>query len=604
MLPSPRGEYESRLAQRRKSLASAELSHRRLSNFRLLAVLLTAAILWLALDRHLTLAWLILPAALFLTLVIIHSRVDQTRRKSQRAADFYTRALERLDGNWANAPDNGERFRDPTHPYADDLDLFGANSLFQLLNTARTSTGEATLASWLAAPATRNEVLSRQEAVDELRTRLDLREDLALLGQDFRAVGNPDALIKWAAAPPISFPRLMPAVAPVLASITLILVIAYLIQTVLGTPVDPRLRIALLVMAGIEGFLMYPLRERVARVTMTIEQPGKDLAILSLVLERLEAERFSSPKLAALRKQLDIQGVPASKRIASLERIIDLLDSRDHALMRVLGPLVLFTTQLAMAIERWRALSGPHVATWVAAAGEIEALSALASFAYEHPADPFPTIAEAGPIFEGTALGHPLIPESKVIRNNLSLSPSLGLIMISGSNMSGKSTFLRTVGINTVLALAGAPVRAESLTISPIRLGASIRINDSLQAGASRFYAEITRLRDVVAIAEDGPLLFLLDELLNGTNSHDRRIGAEGVVRGLVRRHAIGLVTTHDLALAAIADSLGPLAANKHFEDHLENGIMTFDYRMRPGVVEKSNALELMRAVGLDVAIT
>jgi DNA mismatch repair ATPase MutS len=272
--------------------------------------------------------------------------------------------------------------------------------------------------------------------------------------------------------------------------------------------------------------------------------------------------------------------------------------------MRVLGPLVLFTTQLAMAIERWRAISGPHVGAWVAAVGEIEALSALASFAYEHPADPFPVIVEEGPVFEGIAMGHPLIPESKVVRNDLSLSRSLGLIVISGSNMSGKSTFLRTTGINVVLALAGAPVRAESLTISPIHLGASIRINDSLQAGASRFYAEITRLRDIVALADSGPLLFLLDELLNGTNSHDRRIGAEAVVRGLVRRKALGLVTTHDLALAAIADSLAPAAANMHFEDHLEEGVMTFDYRMLPGVVEKSNALELMRAVGLDVAIT
>jgi len=200
-------------------------------------------------------------------------------------------------------------------------------------------------------------------------------------------------------------------------------------------------------------------------------------------------------------------------------------------------------------------------------------------------------------------MAHPLLPNSRSIRNDLYLSHAMQLIVVSGSNMSGKSTLLRTTGVNTVLALAGAPVRAESLTVSALQLGASIRINDSLQAGASRFYAEITRLRDILALADKGPVLFLLDELLNGTNSHDRRIGAEGVVRGLVRRDAIGLVTTHDLALAAIADSLGSNAANKHFEDHLENGVMTFDYRIQPGVVEKSNALELMRAVGLNVDV-
>jgi DNA mismatch repair ATPase MutS len=200
-------------------------------------------------------------------------------------------------------------------------------------------------------------------------------------------------------------------------------------------------------------------------------------------------------------------------------------------------------------------------------------------------------------------MAHPLLPESRSVRNDLGLSQNMRLVVISGSNMSGKSTLLRTTGVNTVLALAGAPVRADALTVSSLQLGASIRINDSLQAGASRFYAEITRLRDILALADKGPVLFLLDELLNGTNSHDRRIGAEGVVRGLVRRNAIGLVTTHDLALAAIADSLSPQAANKHFEDHLENGVMTFDYRIQPGVVEKSNALELMRAVGLDVGL-
>jgi DNA mismatch repair ATPase MutS len=187
------------------------------------------------------------------------------------------------------------------------------------------------------------------------------------------------------------------------------------------------------------------------------------------------------------------------------------------------------------------------------------------------------------------------------VRNNVSLSAVHHLVVISGSNMSGKSTLLRTVGVNAVLALAGAPVCAARLALTPLHVGASIRVNDSLQGGTSRFYAEITRLRDIVQLCERGTVLFLLDELLNGTNSHDRGIGAEGVVRGLLRRGAIGFVTTHDLALTAIADSLAPAAANMHFQDHLENGTITFDYRIREGVVRKSNALELMRAVGLEV---
>jgi hypothetical protein len=597
--PSPRTEYESRLAARRDSLGRAEAGHRRLGTYRLLTALITAGILWLALSQHLSLTYLAIPAAIFLALVIAHSRLDRTRKIAKRAVDYYERGLARLDDKWAESGENGERFRDPSHPYADDLDLFGPGSLFQLLNIARTTAGEATLARWLSAPAERAEIHDRQTAVDELRTRLDLREDLALLGQDFRASGHPDALAQWGAGEPVPFPGWMRLAAPLFALIALSLLVAIFAADFSS----PRLRIAFIVTAAIEGLLVLPLRERIARVVLAVGQPGHDLALLAQVLKRLEAERFSSPKLAGLRARLDVAGQPASQRIADLQRLIELLDSRDNLIMRLVGPVLLWTTQLAMAIEAWRKVSGSGIAGWVSAVGEMEALTSLACFAYEHPNDPFPTISEEPGVFDARMMAHPLLPESRSIRNDLCLSQNMRLIVISGSNMSGKSTLLRTTGVNTVLALAGAPVRAEALTVSPLQLGASIRINDSLQAGASRFYAEITRLRDVLALADKGPVLFLLDELLNGTNSHDRRIGAEGVVRGLVHRKAIGLVTTHDLALAAIADSLNPQAANKHFEDHLENGVMTFDYRIRAGVVEKSNALELMRAVGLNVGL-
>jgi DNA mismatch repair ATPase MutS len=234
--------------------------------------------------------------------------------------------------------------------------------------------------------------------------------------------------------------------------------------------------------------------------------------------------------------------------------------------------------------------------------GEFEAFCAMSGYAYEHPADPFPEIVREGTVFEGEDLRHPLIPAAQCVPNSLQLGGELRLLVISGSNMSGKSTFLRTVGINAVLALAGAPVRARRLRISPMALGATIRIQDSLQAGTSRFYAEIQRVRHIVDLTDgDLPVMFLLDEVLHGTNSHDRAIGAEAIVRGLIRRGAIGLATTHDLALAKVADSLVPQAANVHFEDRIENGKLVFDYLKRPGVVRRSNALELMRTVGLEV---
>jgi DNA mismatch repair ATPase MutS len=267
-----------------------------------------------------------------------------------------------------------------------------------------------------------------------------------------------------------------------------------------------------------------------------------------------------------------------------------------------LAALMLWGTQFAFVIESWRIQWGGSVPRWLDATGELEALVSLASHAYEHPQDSFPAIVDEGPLYEADAIGHPLIPEGQLVRNDLRLGGELRLLVVSGSNMSGKSTLLRTVGVNAVLALAGAPVRAKSLRLSPFALGASIRVQDSLQEGISRFYAEITHLRQIMELAEgDLPLLFLLDEILQGTNSHDRRVGADGLVRGLLERGAVGLVTTHDLALAKIADSLSPRAANVNFEDHLEDGRMSFSYRMQPGVVRKSNALALMRAVGLKV---
>jgi DNA mismatch repair ATPase MutS len=257
---------------------------------------------------------------------------------------------------------------------------------------------------------------------------------------------------------------------------------------------------------------------------------------------------------------------------------------------------------MALAIDAWRTRCGAAVGRWFTAIAEIEAMLSLAAYAFENPADPFPEIGDGGLVYDGTALAHPLMSRVKCVPNDLHLGPDMVLLVVSGSNMSGKSTWLRTVGTNAVLALAGAPVRAASMRIAPLAIGATLRIQDSLQAGRSRFYAEITRIEQIVERAKEPlPLLFLLDEILHGTNSHDRGIGAEAIVKALVERGAAGLITTHDLALAHIAEALAPRAANVHFADHLVDGQMVFDYRMQPGVVRHSNALALMRAVGLPI---
>jgi hypothetical protein len=605
----PRQEYTRRVEARLLEAANHFGRFRRIGVVRLaflgVALLLAGFALYL-----LSWWWLLIPMLGFIALAPVQHQIRESRRRCERAAALYQQGLERLDDRWAGKGSTGERFLGGNHPYKEDLDFFGHGSLFELLSAARTQVGEDTLARWLLTPAQREEVLSRQTGVAELRPNLDLREDLALLGEGVHTGSEAQALTAWAAESPWTFSMGTVWGARVLGGLGVLGLGFWVLGFGLWT---------LLAAILLGQLFAYRLRHPVQHVTESVDVPGKDLQLLVDVLRRFERESFDSPRLRQLRAELDVDGLAPSEQIARLKRLIELLDSRRNLMFAPLAFIALWQVHCAFAIEQWRQTSGPAVARWLAAVGELEALSSFARYSFEHPHDPFPELVderrrpptggtpvprsiEGEVIFDGKGLGHPLLPESQNVRTDLHLSDSPSVLVVSGSNMSGKSTLLRTIGTNAVLALAGAPVRARSLRLSPVQVGASIRIQDSLQAGASRFYAEITRLRQIVELT-DGPLpvLFLLDEILHGTNSHDRKIGAEALVRGLIERGAIGLITTHDLALTKIAEELDSRAANVHFEDHLERGKMTFDYILRPGILQKSNALELMRSVGLDV---
>jgi hypothetical protein len=590
----PHAEYTRRLAERQAAAARWAQQDHRLANARLAVAIAGLLLGWLALGPGLfSPRWLAVPALLFLALLVLHDRVIHAGARARRAVAFYEAGLRRLEDRWAGAGRAGEAFLEPSHPYAVDLDLFGRGSLFELLCTCRTAAGEACLAGWLLAPAEPEMVRARQAAVAELRPRLDLREELALLGEETQPAVDAGSLAEWGTAPP----RLASRSAHLLAGLLAAGNVAALIAWVLGYGFAPFLGLLLL-----EQLFGRSQRLKVRQVLEEAEGAARHLSLLAPLLARLERSTFTAPRLQALQATLRHEGVPPSVHVARLQRLIDLAQMQQNQIVALLAVLLLIPTHLAFAIERWRARHGPHVPDWQASIAEFETLSSLAACAYEHPADPFPELLDEGAHFAAEALGHPLLPEASSVRNDLSLGEQHCLLIVSGSNMSGKSTLLRTVGVNTVLALAGAPVRARRLRLSPLAIGASIRVQDSLQAGASRFYAEITRLRRIVELAAGPhPALFLLDEILHGTNSHDRRIGAEAVLRVLVERGALGLATTHDLALTEIAADPALRAANVHFQDDLTDGRIIFDYRLRPGIVQHSNALALMRAVGLEV---
>jgi hypothetical protein len=583
-----RSVYEERLKERRQALEKLQELSNRLGYWRL-AIVAAGAVL--AFQK---LAFLPIAVGGFVFLAIWHERIARRAERETRGRRFYEQGVERLSGNWSGKGPQGDPFRDPDHPYAEDLDLFGRGSLFERISQARTLSGEETLAQWLKAPASRTDIEHRQQAVRELTPNLDLREDLAMAGEDIRAQVHPDALDRWAALPPVAFFPGARIVANFFVAVTLVLLAGFFLQQLTW-----HWPVTWLLIQGIFGFI---LRDKVLRVLSQVELPAHDLGVVAALLERLERERFESPSLNGLRQSFETQGKPASIEIAHLRTLVDRQDWTHNEFFKPFARTTLWSTHLAMAIEQWRQKSGPKVAQWLASIGEIEALSSFASYAAENPEDTWPELVDSGPHFEAEALAHPLIPRERAVANDVRLNDDLRLLLVSGSNMSGKSTLLRSVGLASVMAWAGAPVRAARLRISPLTVGAEMRVQDSLQEGKSRFYAEILRLRQIVELSRgERPLLYLLDEILAGTNSHDRRIGAEAIVASLVRAGAIGLVTTHDLALAAMVENFGQLARNVHFEDHIEDGRIAFDYRMRPGIVTKSNAIELMRSIGLDV---
>jgi hypothetical protein len=539
--------------------------------------------------------WLLIPIAIFVPLAFYHGRILNARDRAARAAAFYERGLARLEERWQGTGSTGERFRNPSHLYADDLDLFGQGSVFELLATTRTSGGETVLASWLLAPAAIDVIQDRQRAVQELGPKLDLREDLSVLGPELEEGVRSEELQKWATAPPTltgTWPRV---VAPVLAAATTSAVV-YWIWT--GEP-PPWIVPAIIA----QGAFAWYFRERVHEVAHGVERREQELEVLAGLMHRIERDPASAPLLTRLRAELHATGRSPADEVRQLARLVDFLSSGHNQIFGPVAALLLLGTQLAFAVERWRLRCGPIVPRWLKAVSEYEALSALATYHAEHPDDPFAELVEQEPFYDGSALAHPLVPVAAAVSNDVAMGGSdPHLVIVSGSNMSGKSTWLRTVGVNAVLAQAGAPVRARRLRMSPLHLGATLRLNDSLMEGRSRFYAEITRIAAIVSLAKSTPhVLFLCDEILSGTNSHDRLQGATGILRGLLALGAIGIVTTHDLALTAIADSLGRQAMNLHFEDRFEHDVLTFDYLLRPGVVRTGNAIPLMRSVGLDV---
>jgi hypothetical protein len=519
---------------------------------------------------------------------------DRRHRESIRLLNMYHRGLQRLQHEWMGEGDPGLDLRITGHMSARDLDLFGEGSLFELLCDVQTPAGRDILAQWLQSPAPPEEVLARQHAIGSLRDRTDLREKLARLREDEASEYSWTRLREWLAASPIQFPRWAPGVGLLLS-----LAVASVAACGWYQVIKPHEALWTMAFIGTaQGALALFLRPRVRSVLDGIQVPARRLESLRRMCLLMEGERPSSPLLIQMQQR--IRG--SSLCISRLQQLVRLRELRNNELFFYACLLLLWSTQWTMRIELWRQRHGHELIQWLTVLGEFEALMAIAVYAHENPDDPNPELAREAPLFEAEGMGHPLMDPRKCVPNDLNLDGGNQFLLVTGSNMSGKSTFLRAAGVNATLAWMGAPVRAKSLRLSPLQVCASIRVDDSLLSGRSHFYAEVERLKAMLERAASGPpVFFLIDELFGGTNSADRRVAAEAVIRLLVERQAIGLVTSHDLALTEIAEKSGSKGANVHFTDSPTEDGVNFDYRLRPGKVDHSNALKIIRMIGIPL---
>ena len=611
-MTGPREIHEAALAARKESSAALESRANGIATARLVvfggAVVLLGAIVFAHLPSG---TWLgvVGLVLLFGVLVVLHAKIHSAKEEKLAAVRFHERALLRMEGKWRTFPSLGERWAVETHPYAGDLDVFGKSSLFQMLDATSTRFGEEVLARWLSGehgPGDFEEaVLSRQAAVKDLAPRVTVREELAVLGSLLdETKPDPRPFVMWAGQQAGSGKSLSGSLR-ILGVVLPVLTVGALVASSMGLAPRPAFLVPYVLCIITLGVL----RGQLAPILGAASSKESALSRYATMLAILENEKFEAPALIALQKRLVESGASATKEMASLSRIVGFLDARNNEIFRFfIGPMLMWDLWCALALDAWRGRAGRSAFGWFRALAELEALASLAGFAFEHPDYAYPEIKKDA-TFVADTLGHPLIAPDKRVSNDVSIPGPGHALVVTGSNMSGKSTLLRAIGVNAVLANAGAPVCAKSLVIGQLVVATSMRVSDSLDEGTSRFYAELKKLKLVLDLSrkakkadgKEGTVLFLLDEILHGTNTRERLIGARAILRELLAQQAMGGVSTHDLGLGDLEAEMPDVVKNIHFEEQVENDAMTFDYKLRQGIVQSSNALRLMRMVGLDV---
>jgi ABC-type multidrug transport system fused ATPase/permease subunit len=538
--------------------------------------------------------------AIFLSIILfgiilnIHLKAGKTKQKHQYLSEINTAENDYIKGNYSRFP-NGSEYDEKDHPYTYDLDIFGNYSLFQYINRSNTQPGALTLANWLKKQAPLGEIQLRQEAVKELSEKIDWRQELrTIFYHNPLSVKDPQPLTDWSKEPQIF--KTSGRLALFLWMQTAI-TLTCLILSFIGLP---EVWITLCILINIGVYYNY-----IKRINTTQSQLSKIYSTLesySEIINLTEKESFSSTKLQGLKNKFS-GNIPASIRLKQLASILKKLDLRLNILIGI--PLNLFffwDIHQCLKLEKWKTANKDNLTDWFSAMAEFDALSSIANTLFNNPDWVFPEVKNDYFIFEGKNIGHPLIASGKRVENNFSLNGKGKIALITGSNMSGKSTFLRTCAVNGILAMAGAPVCADKLTISYVKVISSMRISDSLEDNTSSFYAELKKLAQIIKEIENHENVFiLLDEILRGTNSNDRHTGSIAIIKQLIKNKASALLATHDLGLSYLSEEMPNHIDIYNFDVKIQGEELFFDYKINSGICKSLNASILMKKMGIEI---
>ena len=520
------------------------------------------------------------------------SNINRQQAK-ERLKIINQQELKCLEGDFSSYA-SGSQYENIKHDYTSDLDIFGAHSLFRFLNRTTSPSGSDMLAEWLSHPAATGEITARQQAVQELAEMVDLRQEMQVIGLKHKDIDRElPGFIEWLnSSAVLSNKRKLLCAMQILPWVTL----PAIALSVMGW--IPSIIVWMLVIIHflISGSVFYQVNLQHQRVSRKVHF----ISAYSELIGRVIGAQFSSSYLVALRNCF--VETDALKQIRALQNRIRKLDYRLNMAYFPLNILFFFDYKHLVWLERWRADTGQKLPQWFDAMAKIEALSCFANLRHNHPNWATPRISDEYFALETENMGHPLILEKERIGNDFSLTGAGKIAIITGSNMSGKSTFERSIGVNMALALAGAPVCANAFTVTNCRLYTYMRIVDNLEEQTSSFYAELKRLKQLIDITKDEQkVFFLLDEVLRGTNSYDRKIGSMALIRQLVRQQVSGIIATHDLSLGELAQELSHNISNSHFDVQIAGDNMTFDYKLHHGICTSLNASMLMKKIGIEI---